>query len=1151
MQKLLAIGYVFLSLMALCQNGQTKLPLTVFKGVTDCFNPHKKHLSPTYGTATLDGNIISNLRFYGNFTPAFQMTKGGQERDYANDRSDEPLWKLVSILFPSTSGQLSADSTHPLNFGKHINTPKTIALLINYTDDIRTNTPVDEENILNKIMETISAESQSDLTQNEAIKLDRDKKIINGIIETVRTALEKHGNTVNDQRTLGIAKGDLLRDLTRKIKQLSSAKAREIFMDKIKSLYIYGTHLKPKYTPNNPRLRVNPQFFHVVAQEIIKASKQVNQILENTNKGNLVNFKKNTLSPLVKAIKESIATEQRFYPQYTTEHIILAFLSYKFSTREDIKGFLVHLKPELINQEAVAAFDPSAVLKEEDLAPIALKKNYTPDDVIALITSDIWSMPTPYRVGTPILSNANAQMYDRKADALMPETFADCVETSIRHLINCFLYEPFTRNFSFKGLEKYHKSASSTKSPLINLAVLFNFYKNQPVDLANDGSEKMRSEWNRVVGDLNGPNESHETSIRYRQGTNELDAGFINLMQIFKKILGVHIKAAPDPKVPLDMKKDWLREAFEEVFNALNPNENYSISLNMDKVSAESEELSGVVTITVDDQDGMVYSFDFQSNPNRHGQLENYQVSDRLKSQDYTDSLINHFVNRNGSENALWLLAKTPKLQEHLFQYLPTFYQWFNESLFDNMAKIRFLEKINTKYEEDNSFIIPPSLKNIIKNIINNFSLDDSDTINKAASPIINLLNHEDTKSIVYLCLKTTKFNNEYDELDKEALMLVAMALNLNNLSLTSLILNDNEIDDERAEDFAQALENNTTLTLLNLKGNEIEADGAKKLANALTKNTTLTSLDLSANEIKKAGANAFAKVLQVNSTLTSLNLANNSIKEDGIDNLAEALLTNSTLKSLDLGYNNINDKVNKLAEALTNNTTLTSLSLGNTKISREGIRKLAKALEKNRTLTTLNLQNNADYIDDKYGLKFTAALDPLVRNNTTITSLNLSDNLINAEGIKPFAEALKENTTLQSLNLSNNTLRKEGIEHISQALETNNTLTTINLSYNDIGDDGAKRLAQVLTKNTTLSFLNLSKNNIGLIGATSLTEALMINRTMTHLIMHENELRAAGVDELVKALEKNPALKMGLNATSIGPFKFDDLRGKFGERVQ
>lgn len=879
--------------MVLLVEGQAKFPFTVFKGVTDCFQLHKKYLSPTMGLALLEGGVIGDIRFYGDFNPAYRDTNGKEERDYAQDHSKDPIWQLVHLLFPSSGGQLSADSTHSYNFGKYVKNPKTVALLINYADDVRFNKPVDEEKLQNDIIASFG------IAGGEKIS-DGDKLLMEDIMQTVRLSIRIYGNkathqkamdenlwTVTRQQALGKAKSDLLQRLTRMIKRLSNPNVKTIFMNKISALYPLGSHLKPKYESERTPLKVVPQFFHEVAAMMAKAQEEARQAVENMPTKDQALFKKNIITPLLKAIKGAVDSRDGFYTLHLPDQVILAFLCYKFSTRADIKEFLIHLKPEIINQQAVAEFDATDLLKTEDLPQIALKENYSPDDVMALATADTWSMPTPYRVGAAILSNGNTKKYDRKNNVFLTDEFADCVEISIRHLLNCFLFNPISRQFDFSGLLKYRKNNQGASEQDPYFASLINFYKIQFPELANDGNIHMRSEWNRVVGDLNAPNEPIERKIRYHQETNELDAGFINLMNVIQKITGVQINPAPlSTYTSFEEKKAWLENAFYDVFEALNPNKGYTIALNMDRVVDSGSELSGIVIVTVSHNNRLLYSFGFRSDPDAHGELQNYQVSDRSKIENYLPALEESFVRQKSADSPVWILVNDKNFRNKNLNSLYPFYQLFNESLFDTKAKSRFLKKLGRIFEEQENFTFNHKLQRILSNIISDINLDDGITVEKIAPDLLALIEHEGAKEIIYHQLKTRKFVanfNNYGKIMPTTLSLIKIILQLNKPNFTHLSIYKGQVDDDGAKELATGLEKNSTLTSLNLRDNSIKDKGAIVLAQAIAKNRTLNDLNLIENRIGDTGAKALAKGVEENTTLTNLKLEFNPIRDAGV----------------------------------------------------------------------------------------------------------------------------------------------------------------------------------------------------------------------------------------------------------------------------
>jgi hypothetical protein len=107
-------------------------------------------------------------------------------------------------------------------------------------------------------------------------------------------------------------------------------------------------------------------------------------------------------------------------------------------------------------------------------------------------------------------------------------------------------------------------------------------------------------------------------------------------------------------------------------------------------------------------------------------------------------------------------------------------------------------------------------------------------------------------------------------------------------------------------------------------------------------------------------------------------------------------------------------------------------------------------------------------------------------------------------DGAKALADALKVNSTITSINLSNNNVGVDGAKALAAALKVNSTITSINLSNNNVGVDGAKALADALKDNSTITSISLSYNNVDVDGAKVLADALKINSTITSIDLHQ-----------------------------------------------
>ena len=153
--------------------------------------------------------------------------------------------------------------------------------------------------------------------------------------------------------------------------------------------------------------------------------------------------------------------------------------------------------------------------------------------------------------------------------------------------------------------------------------------------------------------------------------------------------------------------------------------------------------------------------------------------------------------------------------------------------------------------------------------------------------------------------------------------------------------------------------------------------------------------------------------------------LNNNQITVVGASILADALRTNSTLESLFLSYNWIaDDGALFFAQNLSlNKSILKVLGLQCTGITDDGTRYLAGMLKKNTTLQELWLSNN------EIGDEGVAALgDALAYHNTSLTYLSLDTNKsISDRSVDSIIHMLTYNPSLEKLDMRNCQLSEAG----------------------------------------------------------------------------------------------------------------------------
>ncbi|CAE7246177.1 Nlrc3 [Symbiodinium sp. CCMP2592] len=368
---------------------------------------------------------------------------------------------------------------------------------------------------------------------------------------------------------------------------------------------------------------------------------------------------------------------------------------------------------------------------------------------------------------------------------------------------------------------------------------------------------------------------------------------------------------------------------------------------------------------------------------------------------------------------------------------------------------------------------------------------------------------------------------------------------------LKVLSLQNFEVEDEEAEQFAKALAVNETITYLGINSaRHSYRTGAlwKVLADALTINHTIASINLGWNHLGDEGCKALADTLRTNATITSCNLEWNGIGDKGCEALADAVKTNTTITSINLRFNFLSRFGDKgceaFADALKTNTAITSIDLRRNQIGPFGGKALADALKINRTIASINLEEN-------YGIGHESLQEIEETLKTRKAATDSEDTATGSadapmshawtgkqckgmEGLASWLVDVNSNlTTLQCSSLSS-------WEVLAEALKINRKITTIDLKGIDMGDQGAKAIAGALTVNCTVTSILLHWNQIGDEGAKAIAEMLMVNRTVARVALCSNNIGNEGGKAIAKALSKNDTvICMDLEGNPVHPHTF------------
>jgi Ran GTPase-activating protein (RanGAP) involved in mRNA processing and transport len=271
---------------------------------------------------------------------------------------------------------------------------------------------------------------------------------------------------------------------------------------------------------------------------------------------------------------------------------------------------------------------------------------------------------------------------------------------------------------------------------------------------------------------------------------------------------------------------------------------------------------------------------------------------------------------------------------------------------------------------------------------------------------------------------------------------------------------------------------------------------------------------------------------------LQTLKLSKNGLTDLSAPALADILRwTAPTLRELDLSENAVKATgLQSLVEgALTLSTCrLTTLNLSNNKLDAKGAHTLAALIRGNTSIHTLHLgHNNLRHRSIK------AISKSLCESSSNIRHLDLTQNKLEDRGAKDIAMALDPRSSqcqLETLNLCNNKIRSNGAFHLADAFVKgkNLFLKTLDLSDNFIEANGAEAFGVVLRFSYTLEELNLSRNNIGDQGVMVIAQGLKENpeSRLKRLDLSWNAIKNEGACKLADMLTGHSGL-MYLNLKS------------------
>lgn len=350
---------------------------------------------------------------------------------------------------------------------------------------------------------------------------------------------------------------------------------------------------------------------------------------------------------------------------------------------------------------------------------------------------------------------------------------------------------------------------------------------------------------------------------------------------------------------------------------------------------------------------------------------------------------------------------------------------------------------------------------------INRLDLPDNVVNDECMHNIKNIIS---ARQVIYLNLASNQISTEGLKIIQHE-VIASKTLKYLNLGVSEGSFRVNNFSGDGGIIIARILLNNESIETLILQENQLGEDAGDKIGAALIQNKTLKKLVLSDNKIKNKGARS---IIENGTSLVSLDLSENDINPEVCYDLKNLMIYSKYLREVIWNGNFIGIKgINFIVDALKQGSKLKSLSLRNTSIGKAGIQTLAKGLYKNEYLKILDLGSNSMTYES-----FITLCDSL--NNNKVKTLRLRNNLLQDESAKYFAENIlnKESTScLTNFDFSSCKIYDQGLIYLLNGLVGNERIIWINLRDNYFSHEIDFVILKFLEKNTYLTHIDLTKN--------------------------------------------------------------------------
>ncbi|KAI8127305.1 F-actin-uncapping protein LRRC16A [Lucilia cuprina] len=313
-----------------------------------------------------------------------------------------------------------------------------------------------------------------------------------------------------------------------------------------------------------------------------------------------------------------------------------------------------------------------------------------------------------------------------------------------------------------------------------------------------------------------------------------------------------------------------------------------------------------------------------------------------------------------------------------------------------------------------------------------------------------------------------------------------------------------------------------------------LTSKGVNQMSHSLSLNqsisNSLTYLDLSGNSLKDDITNLHNFLAQPN-VLEYLDLSSTDIT---LENLFGALLRGCAthLAHLNVSHNSFSTKKGKeippsFKQFFTSTLSLKHLNIAGCKLPMEALKNLLLGLACNESTAGLYLDLSSNVL----GAQGAHVLESCIHGVRVLQSLDISDNNLDVE-LAPVLLAISKNPSIRTLNMCRS-LTGMKLKHVPTVMDAlvnliqkdDFPLVELVLSENKLKND-IHDFINALGSNQSLQKLDISGNYMGDVGARLLAKALQINNKLRTIYMDKNNITLQGYADIVYALENNYTMR-------------------------